>query len=95
MIAPTLCRVAFAVSPSSEHELFGELPEMLDKIDAWIGNGVLGGGDGELNAADFMIAPSLAMILYNPDVQEMFRNRPALALVDRLLPEPRTRGIQR
>ena len=59
---------------------------MLDRIDAWIAEGVLGGT--ELNAADFMVAPSLALILYRPDVRPMFEGRPALALVDRLLPEP-------
>jgi hypothetical protein len=38
--------------------------------------------------ADFMVAPSLALILYRPDVMPMFEGRPALELVDRLLPEP-------
>ena len=61
-----------------------ELPALLDRIDAWIAEGVLGGP--ELNAADFMVAPSLALILYRPDVMPMFEGRPALALVDRLLP---------
>ena len=59
---------------------------MLDRIDAWIGDGVLGGA--HLNAADFMVAPSLALILYRPDVLPLFEGRPALELVDRLLPEP-------
>ena len=44
--------------------------------------------DAQLNAADFMVAPSLALILYRPDVTPMFEGRPALELVDRLLPEP-------
>ena len=59
---------------------------MLDRIDASIADGVLGGP--QLNAADFMVAPSLALILYRPDVQPMFAGRPALGLVDRLLPVP-------
>ena len=42
----------------------------------------------QLNAADFMVAPSLALILYRPDVMPLFEGRPALELVDRLLPEP-------
>jgi hypothetical protein len=41
-----------------------------------------------LNVADFMIAPSLALILYRPDVMPVFEGRAALDLVDRLLPEP-------
>ena len=59
---------------------------MLDRIDAWIAEGVLNGE--QLNAADFMIAPSLALILYREDVMPLFEGRAALRLVDRLLPEP-------
>jgi hypothetical protein len=39
-----------------------------------------------------MVAPSLALILYRPDALPMFDGRPALELVDRLLPEPGTSG---
>lgn len=77
---------AFAVNKESNRKLLVELPPMLDRIDAWIGDGVL--GQQQLNVADFMIAPSLALILYRPDVLPMFEGRPSLALVDRLLPEP-------
>jgi hypothetical protein len=35
-----------------------------------------------------MIATSLALILYRPDVGPVFEGRPALELVDRILPEP-------
>ncbi|HXB66387.1 MAG TPA: hypothetical protein VNV42_16085 [Solirubrobacteraceae bacterium] len=63
-----------------------ELPAMLDRIDAWIADGVIGGP--ELNVADFMVAPSLALILYRSDAMPLFEGRPALRLVDRLLPAP-------
>ena len=53
---------------------------MLDRIDAWIADGILGGA--ELNAADFMVAPNLALILYRPDIMPMFEGHPALELVD-------------
>ena len=86
LVLPRLFRGAFATSASVERDPVHELPEMLDRIDAWIEDGVLGGA--QLNAADFMIAPSLALILYRPDVTHMFEGRPALELVDRLLPEP-------
>jgi hypothetical protein len=59
---------------------------MLDRIDGWIGDGVLGGS--QANVADFMIASSLALILYRSDVLPIFEGRPALEFVDRLLPEP-------
>jgi glutathione S-transferase len=86
LIIPRLLRDVFVAGPAAERELLAELPAMLDRIDAWIADGVLGGA--QLNAADFMVAPSLALILYRPDVLPVFEGRPALELVDRLLPEP-------
>jgi len=75
----------FAVD-RADPDLLAALPSMLDRIDAWIAEGVLGGA--QLNAADFMVAPSLALILYRPDTLPLFEGRPALELVDRVLPEP-------
>jgi glutathione S-transferase len=86
LIVPSILRGVFAAGPAAERELLAELVPMLDRIDAWIADGVLGGA--QMNAADFMVAPSLALILYRPDVMPMFEGRPALELVDRLLPEP-------
>jgi glutathione S-transferase len=86
LIIPLIGRVVFAVDRASDRELLADLPPMLDRIDSWIAGGVLGGT--QLNAADFMVAPSLALILLRPDVLPMFEGRPALELVDRLLPEP-------
>jgi glutathione S-transferase len=86
LIIPMIGRLAFAASPTAERELMAQLPEVLDRIDGWIADGVL--GTEALNAADFMVAPSLALILYRRDVRPLFDGRPALELVDRLLPEP-------
>ena len=86
LIVPRILRDVFATRPGGEPEILAELPPMLDRIDAWIADGILGGA--ELNAADFMVAPSLALILYRPDVMPMFEGHPALELVDRILPEP-------
>jgi glutathione S-transferase len=83
---PTLLGRTFKTGPANEQELLDELPTILDRIDAWVADGVL--NCEQLNAADFMVAPSLALILYRPDVQPLFEGRPALDLVDRLLPEP-------
>jgi glutathione S-transferase len=85
-IMPLIGRLVFAAGPAAERQLLAELPAMLDRIDAWIADGLLGGA--QPNVADFMIAPSLALILYRPDVLPLFEDRPALALVDRMLPEP-------
>jgi glutathione S-transferase len=86
LVIPMIGRLAFAADRSAERELLALLPEMLDRVDAWIADGVLGGP--QLNAADFMVAPSLALILYRPDTLPLFEGRPALELADRLLPEP-------
>ena len=86
LLIPRIIGGVFATGRSPERDPVRELPSLLDRIDAWIAEGVLGGP--ELNAADFMVAPSLALILYRPDVIPMFAGRPALGLVDRLLPAP-------
>jgi glutathione S-transferase len=86
LVIPRIGRLGFATGHRSDRELLAELPALLDRIDGWIAGGVLDGS--ALNAADFMIAPSLALILYRPDVMPLFQGRPALRLVDRLLPEP-------
>jgi glutathione S-transferase len=86
LIIPQIGRRIFTAGAKANHELLEVLPAMLDRVDAWIAEGVLNGDD--LNAADFMVAPSLALILYRPDVMPLFEGRPALGLVDRLLPEP-------
>jgi glutathione S-transferase len=89
LLIPRILQGIFSASPARDREILAELPAMLDRIDAWIAEGILGGAD--LNAADFMVAPSLALILYRPDVMPLFEGRPCLELVDRLLPEPRRR----
>jgi hypothetical protein len=86
LVVPWILRGTFATGPDPDRDPMADLPEMLDRVDAWIGEGVLGGE--KLNAADFMVAPSLALILYRPDAEPLFEDRPALDLVDRLLPEP-------
>ena len=86
VMIPYIVGSVFATSTNPERDPAKELPALLDRIDAWIAEGVLGGPD--LNAADFMVAPSLALILYRDDVMPMFEGRPALDLVDRVLPAP-------
>ena len=61
------------------------LPEMLDRIDDWIAEGVLGGE--ELNAADFQIAPSLRLAMSLDDLRPAIENRPAGELALRVVPD--------
>jgi glutathione S-transferase len=79
-------RFAFRATANSEQELLDALPPMLEMIDAWIAAGVLNGA--ELNAADFLIAPSLALLAYRLDLRAAIEARPAGALLERVLPEP-------
>jgi hypothetical protein len=57
---------------------------VLDQVDSLVAAGTLNGP--ELNAADFEIAPSLALGSYRLDVRDRFMARPSWALVERLLP---------
>jgi glutathione S-transferase len=59
------------------------LPGMLDAVDDYIEAGVLNGPD--LNAADFQIAPLIAVLLGIDDVAADLASRPAAALVTRVL----------
>jgi glutathione S-transferase len=86
LVIPQIGRRVFAAHGRAERELLAELPSMLDRIDAWIGDGILGGA--EPNVADLMVAPSLALMLYRPDILSLLEGRPSLELVDRLLPAP-------
>jgi glutathione S-transferase len=82
-------RMIFRANANAERELLDELSAQLDRIDAWIADGVLDGP--RLNAADFLIAPSLALISYRLDLRPQIEARPAGALLERVLPEPSAR----
>jgi glutathione S-transferase len=60
------------------------MPAMLDRVDAWIADGVLGGE--RLNAADFQIAPSLRLAMTLDDLRPAIEGRPAGALAQRVAP---------
>jgi hypothetical protein len=85
-VAPLLGRRVFDVNERTEKELLEALPGMLDRVDAWIEAGVLNGE--RLNAADYMIVTSLALLMYRRDLEPEIASRPAGALADRVLPEP-------
>jgi glutathione S-transferase len=62
-----------------------ELPAMLDRVDAWIADGILGGA--EANAADFQIAPSLSLLMTIDELRPAIENRPGGSLALSLVPE--------
>lgn len=61
------------------------LPGLLDRIDGWIGDGVLGGD--EPNVADYQVATSLALLMTLDDLRPVIEARPAGRLVARLAPD--------
>jgi glutathione S-transferase len=56
----------------------GGLPAMLDRVDSWIADGVLGGD--EPNAADYQIAPSLSLLMTVDELRRAIEPRPAARL---------------
>jgi glutathione S-transferase len=61
------------------------LPEKLERIDAWIAGGVLGGEPP--NAADLQIATSVALLMTLDDLRPAIESRPAGQLAKRIDPE--------
>jgi glutathione S-transferase len=81
-----LRRFVFDADAGTERALRAKLPSMLDRVDAWIADGTLNGE--QLYAADYVIAPSLALLTYVRDLEPQLAARPLIGLVDRLLPSP-------
>jgi glutathione S-transferase len=61
------------------------LPGLLDRVDAFIAAGTIGGE--EPNAADFQIAPSIGLALTMADLRPAIEGRPAAALAERIVPD--------
>jgi len=63
----------------------GELPAMVDRVDSWIADGVLGGD--QPNVADCQIAPSLSLLMTVDELRRAIEPRPAARLALDLVPE--------
>lgn len=61
------------------------LPGFLDRIDAWIEQGVLNGE--QLYAADYQIAPSLRLAMSLQDLRPLIDARPAGSFARRVIPD--------
>ena len=86
MVATRVFGRLFGANAQAEQEMLVSLPSMLDRIDGWIETGVLNGD--QLNVADFVIAPSIALLCYRPDLRPEIERRPAMRLLERVLPDP-------
>ncbi len=85
---PVLGRALVALFPASDEgarQRLAELPEHLDRVDAAIADGVIGGD--EPNAADFQVATSIRLLMLLEQVRPFIEPRPGGALAMRLAPE--------
>jgi glutathione S-transferase len=57
----------------------------LDRIDAWIAEGVIGGP--EPNAADYQLGPSIRLLMSFDDLRPFIEGRPAGAMAMRVVPD--------
>ncbi len=60
------------------------LPDLLDRVDAYIADGTIGGA--EPNAADLQIATSIGLALTLEDLKPLIEPRPAAGLARRIVP---------
>ena len=77
LVAPLEWRMNKVSDTSTERDL-RELPAHLDKVDAWIAEGTLGGESA--NGADLQIGSSMALLSTHTDLAPMTDGRPALEL---------------
>jgi glutathione S-transferase len=62
------------------------LPELIDKVDELIGQGVIGGA--EPNAADYQIGTSVRLLMAFDQLQPLIDGRPAAAFAEKVAPDP-------
>lgn len=87
LVTPLVARVAAWRNKASIAQARADLaalPAQLDRVDAWIADGTLGGA--EPNAADLQIAPSIRVLATLGDVRPALEGRPCLALALRMFP---------
>ncbi|HUP20728.1 MAG TPA: glutathione S-transferase N-terminal domain-containing protein, partial [Gemmatimonadota bacterium] len=83
-LAARYARVSGATDAAVRTDMEG-LPALLDRVDAWIEDGTIGGET--LNAADLQIGTSVRAIMAFDDLRPAVEGRPAEALAIRILPK--------
>ncbi len=84
---PLIAPIETAMNKATDDALRADLralPSQLDKIDAWIAEGVLGGE--QPNAADLQIASTIRLLYNVGDLRPLIEGRPAGELARRLFP---------
>ena len=84
--APVVAAAVRANNASDDqvHRDLVELPRLLDRVDELLADGVIGGA--ELNAADFQIATSAALLASMEDLRPLMEGRPVLEHAGRVAP---------
>ena len=86
-LAPPVVRLAAhlnrATDENARRDLAG-LPGLLDRVDALLGDGTIGGSD--LNAADLQIGTTTALLATLEDLRPLLEGRPALEHARRVAP---------
>jgi glutathione S-transferase len=83
-----LVAVAAKLNGSTDAGVSADLASLradLDRIDAWIADGVLGGP--QPNAADYQIAPSLRLLMSFDDLRSFIEGRPCGEMAMRVVPD--------
>ena len=78
---PLLLRMLASKNKANEETAradLAELPRYLDRVDAWIGDGIL--GREQPNAADLQIGSSIRLLVSIRDVRPLIESRPAARL---------------
>ena len=87
--SPPLIRMAMRLNDSTDDVVRAQIaaiPAALDKVDAWIAEGVISGE--EPNAADFQLATTVSLLMAFADIAPAIEGRPAGDLARRLVSEP-------
>lgn len=87
-MAPIVTRIekkANGADSATYAQALRDLPSALDRVDAWIADGTLGGE--QPNAADLQIAASLRLLMTLGDLRPLIESRPAGALALRTFPD--------
>jgi glutathione S-transferase len=87
-LAPAVIRIQARGHRSRDEAVrqdLATLPGLLDRIDGWIAEGVLGGA--EPNVADYQVATSLALLASHDDLRPLITARPAGRLMERVAPD--------
>ena len=85
---PLIIRIASKAHGSTDERArqdLARLPENLDRIDAWLDDGTLGGE--RLNAADYQIAPNVRAMLHFADLRGVLEARRCAEWARRVVPE--------